>query len=493
MPIAPQRSPEEKYRSSAATLRREMMRDGERSRTLQVHELLSEFFALRRPTDETMAAVRRAMEAEDLFVPPIAGLTAETTVRLGHETMRGIEWDVPSEVDLRVTLWHARQPPEEVAVADHLLMRKKLTWVSIEVPDGDAAPHADALWEILKWSCPGLSREMVADLLEADNAPDIKRWSDAVTSVSVRGYVAEQGPVTGSHAGRLRRQLVEIFAGERWVVTAHHGSERIGASGRAVAEPSDARAEYDRLRKDLENVWTVQPEPEDGRVLATILLRVLVNGYVNVRRTLYEWLDRWEAAFDGGEEKTDPTTLVEVRRMMMAMRQDIVALSAPQGREPHCAWYTVPVGTRHVNEVDAAIQTSLHDLRNLADGLRASFDLIATRSAARTLEVVKRGQSEAEKLNRTLQLIGVSVLGPALVAAFLSVQPQFLLLKPHLIKPHLVGVVVLFAIGVLLTATAAVIIAFASRLLRSAAPRFKKAVGGGAGRRKAKQDPAQDG
>ena len=111
-----------------------------------------------------------------------------------------------------VTRWRAGRDPEDVALAD-VPGSRDVIWIDL---DGTAAGgRAHEVAALLEPACPGLTEEMVHDLLEPDEQPEGKRWAGGkiklASTFSVETRRSDQEGAAGGERGTGRGPGALVF------------------------------------------------------------------------------------------------------------------------------------------------------------------------------------------------------------------------------------------------------------------------------------------
>lgn len=373
----------------------------------RVTTLLDDFgvFSL---TPDVRERIDGALREADIRVEPtLATANRHDTLRLSlldddrHSSMTAVP-DVGEVVT--VTLWRPGVTPVPVALADTDAAEGVL-WFDINVLVGDE----DAIMDLVAPHCGGeLTREVVADLLELDPRPKVTQYGESVRSVStlrVDAVEPEHGgeDASASKAGRLVFEVVELAAGDGWIVTARHksgiyrGSHEEGRGDPVALEP---------LQRAVERRWR-QVNGETASDLGVALMDDLANSYAEVHRELYAWLESWELDFDERGSRTEQVTLKELRGLVGRLRVRLTALSCVEHRAAE-AWLTGVTDTDATARVARATDRALDQLREISEALRGSLDILASANA-------QEQRQQGDRLEQRLTLITSVLLVPTLV------------------------------------------------------------------------------
>ena len=391
----------------------------------KVTTLLDLFGAYRltsRVRDQIASALSEAgLEAK----PSIAQIERYETVRL---TLRDEDSDsngdergrsrtasrmLPIGETLRISRWRPGAAPEREQLftatpGDGVL------WFDVDV----IHTEPDVVFAAIEPLCPGLTEEMVNDLFTVDPRPHVHSYDDApqlrfLSAFAVRAEEADEGPADAdsSKAGALRFQLVEITAGDGWVISCWHRSRRYqGAEEIAEGRPGGHEAVYAAAEH-----WWRQGGLETAGDLATLLLHELVLTYPPAARVLLSWLEQWELDFHRRLDETERHTLIEVRSLLAEFEERLVALERLEA-DPTDAWFAGLSGDRWPRRVQDLIARSLSDVAAIHSTLRAALDLLGVHSAAQQLRLAQFQAQQSEKLQGTVALVTSVLLVPTLIA-----------------------------------------------------------------------------
>jgi hypothetical protein len=302
------------------------------------------------------------------------------------------------------TLWRPGEPPAlgEGGPAP----AGSVSWVDLEPELTDPA----RLLETLAKDCPGLDREMAADLVSGELNPEGRSYLDGrvrlVTAVDIQTETI--GP-----ADNRRRcvviQPVDILASEGWMVTRWE-PRRVFMNGErlddlAAEPPAEVIAGVSRR-------WQGGTGRGAGD-LGVLLMHELALRYAPAHRNLYHWLEEWELGLygEGGEREVDPEALRGLWRSMALMRDWISPLNKIGMREDiGLAWLPATDATE-VNEVDDRIDRALSSLRELAATMRSSFALLHS-------QLEEEAHDRTDRLQRQLGYLATLLLIPTLVVGF---------------------------------------------------------------------------
>ncbi|MEA2457164.1 MAG: hypothetical protein QOC95_136, partial [Thermoleophilaceae bacterium] len=253
---------------------------------------LLDLFGAYRLTSEVRARIASALDGAGLVAkPPIAHLQRFETVRLAldedgdgtpddeqGERSRTMSRILPIDDVLEVTEWRPGQPPESKTLFQCMPAADVVRWFHIDVIHSEP----DMIFEALAPVCPGLSEQMIVDLFTVDPRPYVHSYNDEpnlrmVSAFAVRADESEEGASDAdtSKAGALVFQLVEMLAGDGWLITCWHRSKRYHGAEEIAEGPPEGR---DDVLRGVQR-WWCQIGLSTGCELATLVLLELVLTY----------------------------------------------------------------------------------------------------------------------------------------------------------------------------------------------------------------------
>jgi hypothetical protein len=377
-----------------------------------------DLFGVRRLTPEVRQRLATALDT--------VGLESRPTLREA-ERYESIRLSIPDQVHplverdpevaapedtgiVHITEWRKDSPPRRITYGD-IERAKGAVW--IEVDPGRAKRDAllAALTEKLDDDIPG---GMVDDLLDAEPFPKVEYWDDQRRRRSVSAFraVAEEG--REGFAGRLVFQLLELIAGDRWLVSCWHTS-RVFEGAREGELPADAPDPPPELpghlREAVARRWRSDKASTAGE-LGTLALYSLAVSYTDVRRMLHAWLEGWELEFfarvSAGRRDFDLKSLIDLRGLIGQFAKRLRAMKLPRELE-HGQWFADCATPDRSESIDGMLDRGLDDLGRLMERVRSAFDLVQ-------IELSTIQQQAAEGLQRRLELITAVLLVPTLIA-----------------------------------------------------------------------------
>jgi hypothetical protein len=267
--------------------------------------------------------------------------------------------------------------------------------------------------------CPGLTEEMLAELFTVDPRPQVKEFGDDgevgfVSAFSVQADESDRGgsDAEASKAGALVFQLVEILAGDGWMVTGWHRSKRYeGAEEIAEGAPLG----HEDVYRGAERHW-VREDLRTSGDLATLILHELVGTYPQATRVLMSWLEQWELDFHRRFDETERNTLISVRSLLSEFEERLGSFERPEA-EASESWFLGLTDDRWANRVEFVVGRALTDLVDISAALRSSLDLLGVHSAAQHLRLARHQAEQTERLQGAVAIITSVLLVPTLIAS----------------------------------------------------------------------------
>ena len=318
---------------------------------------------------------------------------------------------------VRAVLCRPGEEPRAVPVAE-ARPGEGVVWVDVDLRALDGrAESVRELLAVLESICPGIEDAMVEDLLDADLWPKRRRYGDvrAVSAAAVVPNDAERG--SGSRAGSLTFQLVEMLAGEGWLVTCWHAPRRFTGSEESPAEV--AFGDHADALAEIEEAWADGAGSTAGD-LGLIVIERLVDTYPDVRQSLFDWLEGWELDLYrrcDTDVPPDRKTLIELRALLFQYRKAIAPLNAARGKA-HDYWFADVTRGEEAERIDDRIDRALRVVTELSDRLRSALDLVQ-------LQLAQTQGRKTERLQEKFELIAAVLLVPTLVAGAYGANTDF--------------------------------------------------------------------
>ena len=302
--------------------------------------------------------------------------------------------------------------------------------VEPEAPRGDgsirwfevtaASAGAEQLHRQLGSACPGLTAEMLADVLRPDEEPAGKSYADgeiklaSTCAVEARSNSAKaKRGEAGGVGGALVISPVELLAGEDWLISCWHPARVfVGPTNAGEEAPADS-AEH---RECVVRRWSNGTGRTAGD-LGVLAIDELLLGYGDAHRTLLRWVEDWELSYhqdldlDQADLDARRGELASLWGSMAVLRdwirpQNRVGLSEDIGK----AWLPA-TDAELVVKADNRIDRALEGIDKLANALRAGFSLLH-------VQQLEEARERREDLMRRIEIGAAVFLIPTLVVGF---------------------------------------------------------------------------
>lgn len=270
--------------------------------------------------------------------------------------------------------------------------------------------EVESLLQRLGRHCPGLTQEMLEDLLTPDEQPEGERYEEGIrlaSTFAVCPWRSEEHTERGrpQGVGMLRFQPVEILVGDRWLITCRHPQRVFQGSAKLDGDlpPDDA----DDLFEAVAKRW----ERDSGRIpgdLGISIMHELALTYAPAHRTLHAWLEDWELSLYMEDDLDNHDQLPELWGLMAVFRDWLNPLNTAGLRtDPDKAWLPNSDHAAAI-EVDERIDKALDALGRLSDTLRQSFGLLH-------LEQTEEQRRHSERTQHRVELLAAGFLVPTFI------------------------------------------------------------------------------
>ena len=264
--------------------------------------------------------------------------------------------------------------------------------------------------------CPGIDDHMLADLLEPDLWPKRRRYG-GVRAVSAAAVTPTESTEPGSRAGSLTFQVVEMLAGEGWLVTCWHAQRTFTGSEETpgVGELGDHRDVVDEITREFSEL-----ERSTAGDLGLMIIDRLVDTYPDVRLALFDWLESWELDLYrrcDTDAQPDRRTLIELRAIVFQYRKALAPLNAARGKA-RTYWFADVSDESEAERIDDRIDRALRAVGELSDRLRSALDLVQ-------LQLAQVQGRKTERLQQKFELVAAVLLVPTLVAGAYGANTDF--------------------------------------------------------------------
>lgn len=308
----------------------------------------------------------------------------------------------------RVSAWRSGSPPR-LRGLDEPVEAGAFAWIELTC----GAEMSRSVLASLSPVCPGLTIEMLGDLLTPDEAPAGASFGDGnirlASTFSVeairRGEKRVRGRAAG--AGVFRFQPVEILAGPSWLISCWHPRRTFqGATGIDVELPGSA----DEIFGGVTGRWLAGPGGGPGD-LGIALMHELSLSYAPAHRALFAWLEDWELSLYVEDDLENRDQLPELWGLMAVLRDWLSPLNKPGLRADLAKAWLPATDHRAVIEVDDRVDKALAGLAKLSETLRQSFGLLH-------LEQTEEQRRQGERVQHRIELAAAAFLVPTLIVGF---------------------------------------------------------------------------
>ncbi len=308
----------------------------------------------------------------------------------------------------RVSVWRAGARPDIGSPGD-LAGDEALRWFEL-VCGPDLTAEA---FDFLGPRCPGLTSQMLEDLLTPDDAPAGISYGDGAirlaSTFSVEAlrvdHRRERGTAQGS--GVLRFQPVELLAGERWLISCWHPRRTFQGAIKIEEDPPDSS---DETFRGVAERWAQRRDGGAGD-LGVAVMNELALSYAPAHRALFSWLEDWELSLYVDDDLDNRDELPELWGLMAVMRDWLNPLNRPGLRADVSKAWLVASDHQAVIEVDERVDKALAGLAKLSERLRQSFGLLH-------LEQTDEQRQHSERMQRRIEVAAAVFLVPTLVVGF---------------------------------------------------------------------------
>src|SRR2546423_7798334 len=422
--------------ATAAALAQQVAASADGVTWRKVTTLLDLFGAYRLTTDVRRRIARALVEADLIAKPPITDIQRFETVRLALDLDRDGRPDEPEEavrsrtmsrllpIDdvIEATEWKPGRPPERKTVFSCSEPTDGVRWFHVDVVHSEP----DMIFETLAPICRGLTLQMVIDLFTVDPRPYVHSYTDEpnlrmVSAFAVEADESEEGAADAeaSKAGALVFQLVEMLAGDGWVVTCWHRSKRYHGAEEIAEGPPAGREE---VMRGVERWWLHGGVSTAGD-LATLILHELVLTYPSASRVMNSWLEQWELDFHKRFDRTERHTLIDVRSLLAELEERLRAIERPEA-EPDDAWFNGLSAEKWAVRVQKLMEGALSDVASIHAPLGSSLELLGVHSAAQQLKLAQHQAAGQERLPPALGVVTSVLLVPSFIAGFFGANTQ---------------------------------------------------------------------
>ena len=170
--------------------------------------------------------------------------------------------------------------------------------------------------------CPGLTEEMLEDLLTPDDQPEGVAYAEGTiklaSTFTVQARRLEQKRERGeaTRSGVLIFQPVELLASKDWLLTCWHPT-RTFAGAEKVSEGAPGSSE--EIRKEVCREWASLERPGGGD-LGVLIMNRLALSYRAAGWKLAAWHEDWELSLYISDALDNPEELPNLWGMMAVLR-----------------------------------------------------------------------------------------------------------------------------------------------------------------------------
>lgn len=387
---------------------------------------LLDLFGAYRLTTDVRTRIADALHTAGLIAKPsMAEVQRFETVRLAldedhdgrpdeNDRSRTASRMLPIDEVIEVTEWRPGRTREHRSLFQSAPAHDAVRWFHVDVIHSEP----DMIFEALEPVCPGLTLQMVVDLFTVDPRPYVHSYNDEphlrmVSAFAVTADESEEGAsdADASKAGGLIVQLVEMLAGDGWMITCWHRSKRYHGAEEIAEGPPLGR---DQVVHGVER-WWVQGGLATAGDLATLVLHELVLTYPSSARVMLSWLEQWELDFHRRYDKTERHTLIDVRSLLAELEERLRAIERPEA-DAADSWFIGLSTEKWPERVQKLIDRALSDVQSLHSTLRSSLDLLAVHATAQQLRLAQDQAKAQEKLQGALALVTSVLLVPTFIA-----------------------------------------------------------------------------
>jgi hypothetical protein len=308
-----------------------------------------------------------------------------------------------------VSAWRLGTAPRPCDL-DEVVEADAFIWIELTC---GAEMSSDVL-ESLSSSCPGLTHQMLVDLLTPDEAPAGVSFGEGAiklaSTFSVETIRRKEKRARGSAEGLgvIRFQPVEIIAGPSWVISCWH-PRRTFQGATKIDEDSPGSA--DEVFRGMASRW-LRDNPGGGAGdLGVALMHELALSYAPAHRALFSWLEDWELSLYVEDNLENRDQLPELWGLMAVLRDWLNPLNKPGLRGDLAKAWLPATDHDAVMEVDDHIGKALAGLAKLSEMLRQSFSLLH-------LEQAEEQRRQSERVQHRVELAAAAFLVPTLIVGF---------------------------------------------------------------------------
>jgi hypothetical protein len=256
-------------------------------------------------------------------------------------------------------------------------------------------------------SCPGLTLEMLEDLLDPDEEPSGTAYDGGqiklASSFGVEARRLKEKVKRGEaqHAGVLVFQPVELLAAPDWLISCWHPQRTFSG---AEAARDDGPGSSDELYRAVAARWPNCGGQNAGD-LGLQIMHELALSYAPTHWALLGWLQDWELSLYVDDDVSNPEELPRLWGSMAVLRSWLSQLNRPGLRsDPEKAWLPA---TQHkdIIAIDDRVDKALGHLGELSNTMRASFSVLH-------VQLSEKERQRQEDMQHRIELIAAIFSSP---------------------------------------------------------------------------------
>ncbi|GAB3863672.1 hypothetical protein GCM10028801_31690 [Nocardioides maradonensis] len=314
-----------------------------------------------------------------------------------------------------VTWWY---PDGSVSLGGTAMDEPALVWVDVS-ESSDAPDRAEAVLAQLEPLCPGLTLEVLIDLLAPDAIPGTDDYvgSTGTTlrkistfSIETRSLQPAEERDDFERPGLLVLQPAELVSGDGWLVTCWHACTVYSGIDIVGDEPSvgphvTLRAVRERWATDAST------SSRNAADLGLLVVEELALTYVPTMRKLREWLEAWEISLFVGR-RTERQPVAQLWGSIALLRRWLTPLNPPGLRKDiNKAWLIPATDAGLCHSIDDRIDRALEAGGKLSDTLRSSLPMLHN-------EIEQQARKTHERGQRIVEVLAAVFLIPTLIVGF---------------------------------------------------------------------------
>lgn len=323
--------------------------------------------------------------------------------------------DELTEDELTVTRWY---PDGTVSSGAAATQEHALVWVDVSAASG-APDRAESLLAQLEPLCPGLTLEVLVDLLVPDSIPGTDDYvgSTGTTLRKVSTFSIETQSLQPAaerddfeRPGLVVLQPAELVSGEGWLLSCWH--PRAVYSGIDICGDEPSTGPHGILHA-VRGRWASYAggSRRNAADLGLLAVEELALTYVPTMRKLREWLEAWEISLFVGR-RTDRQPVAQLWGSIALLRRWLTPLNPPGlHKDINKAWLVPATDTGLCHSIDDRIDRALEAGGKLSDTLRSSLPMLHS-------EIEQQARKTHERGQRIVEVLAAVFLIPTLIVGF---------------------------------------------------------------------------